>query len=215
VRDDGDGMDEATRQRCLEPFFTTKAQRGSGLGLAMIYGMVRRHDGTIDIISAPNKGTTVRIILPLKILPQAHLTPLPSIPPFSHVARILCVDDEPKIRSLLAECLAAFGHQITTTSNGAEALRLLEESAATNTPFELLITDLGMPAMDGRQLARQVRNRYPTIPIIMITGWGSNMNNGESDAGIIDAVVSKPPRLDELGELIVRLTKSASRSNPS
>lgn len=212
VRDDGIGMDEATRQRCLEPFFTTKAQRGTGLGLAMIYGMVRRHDGSIEIDSKPGHGTTIRLVFPCREARPSTRSSTQSTAPLARRARVLCVDDEPKIRTLVADCLAVFGHHVTTVSGGAEALRVLAEMMPTDTPYDLLLTDLGMPDMDGRQLARQARRRYPGLPVVMMTGWGSMMNEGEEDPALIDAVLGKPPRLDDLRELILRLIARADRA---
>ena len=111
VRDDGVGMDEKTRQRCLEPFFSTKAQRGgTGLGLAMVYGMMQRHEGTIDIESAPGRGTCIRLTFPVreKTSQPAAVSPAPQAQP-EPLAHILCIDDEPQIRQLLSDCLTSFG----------------------------------------------------------------------------------------------------------
>lgn len=207
VTDDGIGMDEATRQRCLEPFFTTKAQRGTGLGLSMIYGMVQRHEGTIDVESTPGRGTTMRLIFPCRAPKEAQAVSSASPSPFARSVKVLCVDDEEKIRELVNDCLGASGHQVTTVASGAEALSVLVEANENRAPFELMITDLGMPEMDGHQLARAVKKRFPDLPVIMLTGWGAMMKNDGEAASMIDAIVDKPPRLDQLSELVLRLTK--------
>lgn len=205
VRDDGIGMDEATRQRCLEPFFTTKAQRGTGLGLSMIYGMMRRHEGSIDIESMPGRGTTVRLTFPRNPAPEAP-RPAPKRPPASRGAfRILCVDDEHKIRRLVTDCLETLGHRVTAVANGKEALRMLEKFAREGVPFQVMITDLGMPDMDGHQLSREVKRRSPGLPVIMMTGWGTMMKDEGAQPGAIDGLLGKPPKLEDLDALVTRL----------
>ena len=150
VRDDGLGMDEHTKQHCLEPFFSTKSLRGgTGLGLAMVYGMMRRHEGAIDIESAPGSGTRVLLSFPLrqKVLLPAKAAAAPAKPGRS--LNLLCVDDEPGLRELLRDCLACFDHRVTVASNGVEGLKLFRNALLQNQPFQAVITDLGMPEMDG------------------------------------------------------------------
>ena len=205
VRDNGIGMDEATRQRCLEPFFTTKAQRGTGLGLSMIYGMMRRHEGLIEIESAPGRGTTVRLTFPCRPAPSA---PRPAPKPARNgirSARVLCVDDEHKIRQLVTDCLETLGHRVTAVANGNEALRMLEKRAKEGVPFQVVITDLGMPDMDGHQLSHEVKRRYSGLPVIMMTGWGTMMKDEGTSSAAIDALLGKPPKLEDLDRLVTRL----------
>lgn len=205
VRDNGVGMDDTTRQRCMEPFFTTKAQRGTGLGLSMIYGMMRRHDGLIDIDSAPGRGTTVRLTFPCRPVSETPAVAPARPRPAALSVRVLCVDDEEKIRRLLTDCLETLGHQVTTASGGDEALRMIERRARDGVPFQVLITDLGMPEMDGHQLSREVKRRFPRLPIIMLTGWGTMMKDEGDSPAAIDALMGKPPKLEDLDQVVARL----------
>ncbi len=208
VRDNGVGMDEKTRQHCLEPFFSTKAKRGgTGLGLAMVYGMMRRHDGTIEIDSAPGHGTCVRLTFPIREKTSAVATQIPS----KHVGRnrslrILCIDDESQIQDLLKHCLTTLDHQVTTASGGKQGVEMFRAAMLRKQPFETVITDLGMPDIDGHQVARTIKAESPNTPVIMMTGWGTMMKeDGETDPGV-DAVVGKPPRIQELNNLLLQLT---------
>lgn len=205
VSDDGVGMDAATRERCLEPFFTTKAQRGTGLGLSMVYGMMRRHEGEIEIDSAPGKGTTIRLLFPCRetSTETSSAADVTSAPP--RALRILCVDDEEKIRLLLVDCLGSAGHEVTALSNGEEALRELAEAARRGQAYDIVITDLGMPGIDGQQLAREVKRSRPGLPVIMLTGWGAIVREDGAASAAVDCVLGKPPKLDELEATIARL----------
>ena len=208
VRDNGIGMDEKVRQRCLEPFFSTKAQRGgTGLGLAMVYGVVQRHEGAIEIESAPGRGTCIRLIFPIHAAVSA---PPPAAPTLAadkvRPLRILCIDDEPMVRQLLDDCLKSFDHKVTVASGGKQGLELFRESMKQEQPFEVVITDLGMPEMDGHQVARAIKAELPRTPVIMLTGWGANMKEDGQTAPEVDALLSKPPRMQELNEVLLRVT---------
>jgi signal transduction histidine kinase/DNA-binding NarL/FixJ family response regulator len=206
VRDNGVGMDEKTRQRCLEPFFSTKSLRGgTGLGLAMVYGMMQRHDGSIEIESSPGYGTCIRLTFPVpeKALQVGHA----SQPPASekHGLHILCIDDDEPIRLLLKDCLNAFHHSVATAANGEQGLELFRAAQKSKRPFDIIITDLGMPQMDGHQLSRLIKAESPQTPIVMMTGWGAIMREDGESAPEVDAVVGKPPKIQELNELLIRL----------
>jgi signal transduction histidine kinase/ActR/RegA family two-component response regulator len=207
VRDNGLGMEEKVRQHCLEPFFSTKLTTGgTGLGLAMVYGMVKRHDGGIEIESALNRGTCVRLIFPIReraispAPPQAaHLEPCRSL-------RILCIDDEPELRQLMHDLLEVHLHKVTVASGGREGLDLFRSQQRGHEPYEIVITDLGMPDMDGHHVARAIKAESPHTPIIMLTGWGAMMKADGESAPEVDAVLSKPPRIQELNSLLVRIS---------
>jgi signal transduction histidine kinase len=211
VKDNGTGMDEKTRQRCLEPFFSTKALRGgTGLGLAMVYGMVQRHEGNIEIESSPGLGTAIRLTFPLlEKTPSVIRSSLPHLQP-GHSLRILCIDDEELIRQLLDDCLTQYNHRVVTAANGVQGLELFREAARKNQPFEAVITDLGMPKMDGHQLARIIKSEFPKTPIIMMTGWGTMMKEDGETAPEVDALVGKPPQMQELNDLLLQLTLSGN-----
>lgn len=206
VRDNGIGMDEKTRQRCLEPFFSTKSLRGgTGLGLAMVYGMMQRHDGAIEVESAPGQGTCMRLTFPLRQKPaNAEPAAEPESPP-ERSLRVLCVDDEEVVRQLLKDCLTQFKHQVTTVADGEAALRVLRSARQSRQPFQVVITDLGMPLMDGHQLARAIRAEMPRLPIVMMTGWGNLTKENSENGTEVDALIGKPPKLHELNSLLLRL----------
>ncbi len=185
VADTGAGMSEEERQRCLEPFFTTKGERGTGLGLAVVYGIVQRHGGTIEIESTKYQGTVFTIRLPL--VPLTHMVAPPPAERLDRALRILVVDDQEIICELVAEHLRADGHQVMLTSSAAEAL---EHFASRK--FDLVITDQSMPAMNGTQLACMLKKQSPETPVILLTGFGEEMQAlGELPDGV-DLVLGKP-----------------------
>ena len=212
VKDNGFGMDEKTRQRCLEPFFSTKAQRGgTGLGLAMVYGMMQRHDGIIEIDSAPGRGTCVRLIFPIQEKPpQTVRGTSPQVKP-KRSLHILCIDDDAQVRQLLDDCLTHFNHRVMVASGGEHGMELFRTAMLKNQPYEVVITDLGMPKMDGHQVARTIKAESPNTPIIMMTGWGTIMREEGETASEVDAVIGKPPRMQELNDLLLRVTASDKR----
>jgi len=200
VGDTGSGMTDEVRRKCLDPFFTTKGDAGTGLGLPMVYGIVRRHGGAVRIDSAPGKGTTFEVRLPLKPLtlsekaaaagPVAELRPL----------RVLVVDDEPKILSLVGEYLEADRHHVETATNGRDGLNKLNAGH-----FDLIVTDRSMPQMNGEQLAAAAKRLRPDTPIVLLTGFGDLMSDqGEQPEGV-DLIVSKPVTLSALREAVAKL----------
>ena len=207
VRDNGLGMDEKVRQHCLEPFFTTKHMTGgTGLGLAMVYGMVKRHDGSIDIESSPNRGTCVRLIFPIQ--DRATHAPRPQLAQneVCRSLRILCIDDEPELRQLLHDVLEVHNHKVAVAPGGKEGLEMFLSSLQGPEAFEVVITDLGMPDMDGHHVARAGKSASPNTPVIMLTGWGTMMKAEGESAPEVDAVLGKPPRIAELNALLHRLS---------
>jgi CheY-like chemotaxis protein/anti-sigma regulatory factor (Ser/Thr protein kinase) len=200
VRDTGTGMTEEARRRCLEPFFTTKGEQGTGLGLAMTYGIVQRHLGTIAIESAPGRGTAVTIRLPARAEPTADAA---SAPPPPARLRVLAAEDEPAVRELIAAYLAADGHVVELAPDGRAALEKLREDG-----FDLVITDRSMPGMSGDQLAAAVKQVNPATPVILLTGFGDLMESaGERPPGV-DLVVGKPVTLQKFREGIAALAGS-------
>jgi len=196
VADTGIGMDEETRRRCLEPFFTTKGVRGTGLGLAMVYGVTQRHGAQLEVESVPGKGTTIRLVfaavaagpLPRTDAGGTRLAP----------TRILIVDDDPMLLNSLREALESDGHDVTTASGGQAGINAFVESHAEGKPFPIVITDLGMPHVDGRTVASAVKGSVPQTVVLMLTGWGRRlMAEGEMPPHV-DEILSKPPRLADL-----------------
>ncbi len=197
VQDDGVGMDEATRQRCLEPFFTTKGERGSGLGLAMVYGMVQRHGGDLAIESAPGKGALVRLTLPLATATGPQASVQGELRPRARL-RILVIDDDPILLRSLREVLEGDGHIVTAASNGIAGLDAFNAALAQDNSFDAVITDLGMPGMDGRRVAASIKQNAAAIPVILLTGWGERLRAEEDIPEHIDCILSKPPKLREV-----------------
>jgi CheY-like chemotaxis protein len=197
------GMNEETRKRCLEPFFSTKGQRGTGLGLAMVYGVMLRHEGNVELQSAPGKGTTFRLIFPVREKLNASADEHEIAAPINAL-RILCIDDEPLLRELVKEMLQRDGHQVEVSDGGQSGLNQFRRARENGRPFDVVITDLGMPYMDGRQVAKIVKQESPKTPVVMLTGWGALMREEGSTPEQVDVVISKPPRSRELREVLNR-----------
>jgi PAS domain S-box-containing protein len=205
VKDTGRGMDEETRRRCLEPFFTTKGERGTGLGLAMVYGIVQRHSADIEIESTPGQGTAVR--MSFASASEVLGTDQPGIAlALPGPSRILLVDDDPLLLKSLRDTLEKYGHQVTTAGSGQTGIETFREALARTEPFDLVITDLGMPYVDGRQVARAVKQMSST-PVLMLTGWGQRMADEGDIPDHVDRVLSKPPRLRELNAALMQYGK--------
>ncbi len=214
VRDSGLGMDDQTRQRCLEPFFSTKAKRGgTGLGLAMVYGMVQRHEGDIEIQSTLGVGTCIRLSFPVRDV-AVWVDPDAAAPRGAQdrCLRILCIDDEPQVRLLLKDCLSNMGHRVTTASNGKQGVDMFCAALQTDYAYESVITDLGMPGIDGHQVARSIKAASPDTPVVMLTGWGAVMREDGEKGSEVNAVVGKPARVSDLHTLLLKLT--ATRQAP-
>jgi len=204
VTDTGVGMDEETRRHCLEPFFTTKGERGTGLGLAMVYGVVQRHNAEIEIESALGRGTTVHLqFAPFR--PDGETPPQPADGVVSNVRwRLLIVDDDPLLLKSLRDLLERDGHVVTTAGDGQAGIDTFLAPGAGGARFDIVITDLGMPYVDGRTVAAAVKTSSPETPVILLTGWGQRLVS-EGDIPLhVDLVLSKPPRLRELRSALAR-----------
>jgi CheY-like chemotaxis protein/anti-sigma regulatory factor (Ser/Thr protein kinase) len=209
VTDTGLGMDEATRRRCLEPFFTTKGERGTGLGLAMVYGTMQRHSADIEIESVLGQGTTVRLSF---AVPAAVAGTRASAVSYTVPAalRILVVDDDPLLLKSLRDALEAGGHEVVTAAGGQAGIDTFREACGEGKRFAVVITDLGMPYVDGRQVASAVKQASPTTPVIMLTGWGQRMTDESDIPAHVDRVLSKPPKLRELSAALAQCCQAIS-----
>ncbi len=206
VSDTGTGMTDEVRQRCLQPFFSTKGKQGTGLGLALVNALVERHGGTMAIDSRLGHGTTITARLP-----RHASAPLPAAPARDREAprrlRILLVEDEAPVRTVITHQLGSEGHTVDSASNGREGLEKFMAGW-----FDLVITDRAMPELGGDQLAAAIAGIAPNKPIIMLTGFGDLMAaKGETPAGV-RAVVSKPVTLDALRQAIVEATEPARQT---
>ncbi|MQA19693.1 ATP-binding protein [Rugamonas rivuli] len=198
VADSGTGMDEATQRRCLEPFFTTKGERGTGLGLATVYGMTERHSARIAIVSELGQGTAVQMYFPVAVVSDTGVPVMPSYVPGPGL-RILIVDDDPTVLASLENILKLDGHQVTKADGGQAGIDLFSEAEAAGRRYEVVITDLGMPYVDGRKVAETVKRVAPAVPVILLTGWGQRLIPDSGDAPVhVDQVLSKPPKIREL-----------------
>jgi PAS domain S-box-containing protein len=203
VSDSGIGMSEEVRQRCLEPFYSTKGERGTGLGLAMVYGIIQRHHGTLTIASAPAEGTTVTVRLPAHVTPGA--TGAAEAPEGTHAPlrqlHVLVVDDDPPIRELLTEYLTLDAHTVETASNGREGLEKFHTGW-----FDVVVTDRGMPEMSGDQLAAAIKRASPNKPVILLTGFGDLLIASGEQPAHVDLILSKPVTAAELRKALAKVT---------
>ncbi len=205
VRDTGAGMDEETRRRCIEPFFTTKGERGTGMGLAMVYGMVQRHDAQIEIDSAPGAGTTVR--LQFKPAPNVAEISAQSAATRAHrPLNLLVVDDDPLVAQSLLHVLSHAGHTVTTADGGQEGIDAFAAATKQARPFDVVMTDLGMPYVDGRAVAAAVKAMSPRTPVLLLTGWGQRLSTEQTVPEHVDRLLSKPPKLAELSAALAEMT---------
>jgi signal transduction histidine kinase/ActR/RegA family two-component response regulator/HAMP domain-containing protein len=202
VADTGTGMDEATQRRCLEPFFTTKGERGTGLGLATVYGMVERHGAQVAIESRLEHGTTVRLAFPIASADSVGGA-MPVVTSPASGLKILIVDDDPTVLASLSGILVRDGHDVTAADGGQAGIERFREAEAAGEPFAVVITDLGMPYIDGRKVAETIKAAAPAMPVILLTGWGQRIIP-ETGAGPVhvDVMLSKPPKLRELREAL-------------
>lgn len=211
VADTGIGMDEDTRRQCLEPFFTTKGERGTGLGLAMVYGIAKRLNATVEIDSVRSQGTTVRLIftVPAAAVPDAQ--GLPKEQPKPPPQRILLIDDDPLVLKALRDALEADGHIVTTANGGQIGINIFRAARPRSEMFSIVITDLGMPYVGGRDVARAIKETSPSTPVILLTGWGQRFA-AEGEVHLhVDWLLSKPPTLDQLRAAFADLTSDLTK----
>jgi len=154
---------------------------------------------------APEGETTVQFTVPIRgtTAPPADNAPCPAAPKRS--LRVLCIDDDPQVLELLNECLTFFDHRVMIAAGGEEGIGLFRKAVRNNQPYEAVITDLAMPDVDGRQVARAIKEESPGTPIIMMTGWGVAADDETEAAPTVDMVLCKPPRIQELNELLFRI----------
>ncbi|MBI4854728.1 MAG: PAS domain S-box protein [Acidobacteria bacterium] len=201
LTDSGIGMSEEIKQRIFEPFFTTKGASGTGLGLSVSLSIISHHGGTIEIDSEIGKGTSFYVRLPLA---KAEILEVPTTRPIAEPmpeAQMLIVDDEDSVREVLADMLDIFGHSVVQCASAQAGLQALKEEK-----FDIIFTDLAMPDMDGWALAEQVRQKWPTTKIILMTGYGAD-TSPENQAKV-DAIISKPFDIEQLQETLTNLLRS-------
>jgi signal transduction histidine kinase/ActR/RegA family two-component response regulator len=198
IEDNGIGMDEPTRLRCLEPFYTTKGERGTGLGLAMVYGAVQRHGGEIEIESELGRGTLMRLSFVSGTAAAKTRVGTTEAPRPRLRLRLLVVDDDPILLRSLRDVLEQDGQLVTAANDGVAGVAAFIAAHEQGQIFDAVITDLGMPGMDGRRVAAAIKEAAADVPIILLTGWGERLKAEEEKPPHIDYILSKPPKLAEL-----------------
>ena len=199
VTDSGSGMSEEICRRILEPFFTTKGVHATGLGLSVVYGIMERHGGRIQIASAPGQGTTITLrfqAAPQPAKEQPGERSLPGSP-----CRLLLIDDDSNVREAIGALLRAVGHQVIEADGGRNGIAQLDSS-----PLDVVLTDLGMPEVSGWDVARAAKARNPALPVVLLTGWGDQATAQAGERGLVDRVLAKPFRLDALLQVIGEVT---------
>ena len=212
VTDTGSGMTPDVMARAFEPFFTTKPiGQGTGLGLSMLYGFAKQSDGHVRIYSEVGRGTTVRVYLPrhgdAAVMSAAATVPAPGAQPVGNGRRVLVVEDEALVRALVVEVLAELGFAALEAQDGPAGLRILQSSER----IDLLISDVGLPGLNGRQLADAARERRPSLKVLFITGYAHNaaIGNGLLEPGM--EMIAKPFALAALAAKIRAMTETDRR----
>lgn len=207
VADTGAGMDEATRARAFDAFFTTKPPgQGSGLGLSMVYGIMQGHNGSVDIESAPGKGTTVHLYFPATALAQIEHVEANAVT--AHPARgagrhVLHVDDEAALVALLKRALTSLGYTVTGETDPRRALETFRRDPDR---YDIIVTDLSMPHMSGFDFARDVLALRPDMPIVMTTGYADSDDEARAREVGIRELIKKPPSLAHLSAVLNRIS---------
>jgi two-component system cell cycle sensor histidine kinase/response regulator CckA len=191
VKDDGSGMSEDVQRRLFEPFFTTKAPgRGTGLGLATSFGIVRQHDGAIRVESRLHQGTVMRVLLPLASSADTAVPGTSGVVPVAErKPRVLVVEDEPQVRAIAARALTNGGFDVQQAANGALGLALMKEQQL---PFDVLVTDVVMPELSGPELARAALKLDPSLGVVFMSGFPEAMYNAHPDEFEGAAFLAKP-----------------------
>ncbi|HEV7395544.1 MAG TPA: ATP-binding protein [Pyrinomonadaceae bacterium] len=217
IADSGTGMSSEVKTKLFNPFFTTKGKAGTGMGLAVSFGIVRRHEGSIEVDSELGRGTTFRISLPLAQDASAEAAGIhnSSANKSQGQMRLLVVDDEGTVRDVLAESLRAEGCEVITAETGQEALELFDKYHG---EFDAVFTDIGMPNMNGWELANAIRRRSESIALAIVSGWADAISCDTRNVVKADWVVSKPfdiNRISEIANEIAERKKLAAFPNAS
>jgi PAS domain S-box-containing protein len=199
LADTGTGMKEDVRERVFEPFYTTKGVHGTGLGLAVSYGIVERHQGMITVESKLGKGTTFYIDLPAAENVAAPVAEIQSTAT-THSLSILVIDDEEFVRETLAELLADLDHKVVTADSGRVAAEKIAEQN-----FDVVFTDLAMPEMDGWETARALRALRPDLPVVLVTGYGATTQPPSGELDLVAGIIGKPFDFDQVTATLVRV----------
>jgi signal transduction histidine kinase/ActR/RegA family two-component response regulator/predicted negative regulator of RcsB-dependent stress response len=208
VGDTGTGMSPEVKQRLFDPFFTTKGKAGTGMGLAVSFGIIRRHDGSIEVDSEPGRGTTFKISLPKVVATSTAaadaLCEPPGVSACEDRVRVLVVDDETHVREVLIEALEAEGCEVISAQSGEIALALYDQYEG---KFDAVFTDIGMPEMSGWELCTEIRERSKTMPLAIISGWADAISVQTRNAVKADWVVAKPFDINKICSIAEEIAK--------
>jgi signal transduction histidine kinase/ActR/RegA family two-component response regulator len=202
VTDTGLGMAADVQQRIFDPFFTSKGPGNSGLGLSVAYGIIRRHDGRITVASAEGEGTTFTIQLPICGGLVKHQEDLPEVET-TDLAKILLIDDDKTVRDVLSAILTEAGHEVVSADSGGGGIEAFDSGE-----FEMVFTDLGMPEKSGWDVAAAIKRRNPAVPVVMITGWGRQLDEEEVREKGVDFLLCKPFELSKVQSTVAEALKS-------
>ena len=200
IEDTGGGIPLSIKDRIFDPFFTTKGPQSTGLGLSVSYGIINRHHGTITAESMEGKGTAFTIKLPLTGKADTKEDRREKVIPMQgkhNKARILVIDDEADVRELLRDILSDAGHDVEMAHNGCEGIEMFEKQ-----PYDLVLTDLGMPVMSGWEVAGKIRQMNKCVPIALVTGWNVVLDDAALHSSGVNLVVHKPFQVDQVLNLV-------------
>jgi signal transduction histidine kinase len=202
VADTGQGSPPEVRERIFEPFYTTKAQRGTGLGLAVSRSIARRHEGDLTVESTPGIGSRFCLSLPMQDMPAASVIPAAELPAPAGPLRILLVEDDQPVRETMARLLQLDRHQVTAFGSPTEALAAFQPGA-----YDVVCSDLSMPGLSGWELIGQLRERAPELVTVLLSGFGAQIDPAEARAKGADFVVPKPIDIDVLNTALAEAAK--------
>jgi len=209
VRDTGHGMDDEVRQRIFDPYFTTKPQgKGTGLGLAVVHGIVRGHEGHIGLTTKPGSGTTFEIIFPT-VDGEGSIEEISNESIIPGKEHILFVDDEEFLVDLGTRILERFGYRVTSSMDPLKAIEIFQADPEN---FDMLVTDMSMPGINGKELAGRIRRIRSDIPIIICSGFNESINEENAKDSGIQAFLSKPLTVQELGNTVRRILDEKGKS---
>lgn len=214
VIDEGTGMDLETAQHAMEPFFTTKGEGGTGLGLPMVQQVMQRHSGTVSVHAGAEAGTIVRLSFPIETSGLKRRADNIDDESSAPELKVLVVDDEPMLRMVLEEMLLAEGHSVTLAVGGPEAAELVKDAYKSATRFDVVVSDIEMPVLNGRMLADFIEQESPDTEVILMTGWTDREIDLDTISTQVVGLLKKPPRLADITALLAVVARNSAPVTP-